>query len=39
MARANGEIKGSQVTRKDHSGETVLTKGVTSTEIREDNNR
>ena len=39
MARANGEIKAGQVTRRDHSGETVLTTGVTTTEILKDNNR
>ena len=34
-ARANGEISGQKVTRKNHGGKSVIVKGVTSTEIDE----
>lgn len=35
-ARANGEIKGDQVTRNNHNGETVQTKGVASTVVEKE---
>jgi RHS repeat-associated protein len=34
-ARANGEIKKNQITRTSHSGQSVITEGVTSTKINQ----